>query len=122
MGLFSKKKKPMNDMMAQMSASIFPKGEKDINAVTDEILLILHNKINRKEATNIALKSVFISRMSKEFDIERLKAHLAGYCLQYFNDDQVKKLHDYLTALSAAMMIHRRTPSEVRRDGDAYVW
>jgi hypothetical protein len=112
----------MNDMMAQMSASIFPKGEKDINAVTDEILLILHNKINRKEATNIALKSVFISRMSKEFDIERLKAHLAGYCLQYFNDDQVKKLHDYLTALSAAMMIHRRTPSEVRRDGDAYVW
>lgn len=122
MGLFSKKKKPMNDMMAQMSASIFPKGEKDINAVTDEIILILQNKINRKEATNIALKSVFISRMSKEFDVERLKAHLAGYCLQYFNDDQVKKLHDYLTALSAAMMTHRRTPSEVRRDGDAYVW
>lgn len=122
MGLFSKKKQPMNDMMAQMSASIFPKGEKDINAVTDEILLILQNKINRKEATNIALKSVFISRLSKEFDVERLKAHLAGYCLQYFNDAQVKKLHDYLVALSAAMMIHRRTPSEVSRDGDAYVW
>lgn len=125
MGLFDflkPKKNPMDEVYQKMMNSTFPKGDKDINAATDELLHILNNKVGREEAKGIVLKSVAISRISKEFSKERLKQHLAGYCLHHFNDSQVEKFHSYLTALSAAMMIHQRTPSEVRREGEAYVW
>jgi hypothetical protein len=36
-----------------MSASFFPKGQKDMDAVTDELLRILNNKISRDEAQGI---------------------------------------------------------------------
>ena len=125
MGLFDflkPKKNPMEELFEKMSNSTFPKGDKDINAATNELLYILNNKISNEEAKGIVLKSVAISRISKEFTKERLKRHLAGYCLQHFNESQVEKYHGYLTALAAAMMIHQRTPSEVRREGDGYVW
>jgi hypothetical protein len=124
MGLFDflkPKKDVMKDVMAQMSASFFPKGEKDINAVTDAVLHILSNKISREEAKNIALKSVGISRISKEFSKERLKAHLAGYCLQHFNDKQVETFHGYLSLLTIGSMMFGKTPSEIVRDGDTWV-
>jgi hypothetical protein len=124
MGLFDflkPKKNELNDMMAQMSASFFPKGEKDINAVTDAVLHILNNKISRDEAKNIALKSVAISRISKAFSKERLKAHLAGYCLQHFNDKQVETFHGYLILLTTGIMMFRKTPSEIVRDGDTWL-
>jgi len=124
MGLFDflkPKKNELNDMMAQMSASFFPKGEKDMNAVTDAVLHILNNKISRDEAKNIALKSVAISRISKEFSKERLKAHLAGYCLQHFNDKQVETFHGYLSLLTIGSMMFRKTPSEIVREGDTWV-
>ena len=70
------KPSPMNDMLAQMHAKIFPKGQKDMDAVTDALLYILDNKISRSEAQNIAVKSTAISRISKEFSKERLKQHL----------------------------------------------
>lgn len=63
----------MNDMLAQMHAKIFPKGQKDMDAVTDALLYILNDKISRSEAQNIAVKSTAISRISKEFSKERLK-------------------------------------------------
>ena len=125
MGLFDflkPKKNPMEEMMEKISNSIFPKGEKDIDAGTKELLHILNNKIDYDTAKSIFLKSAAISRISEKFDKERLKSHLAGYCIQHFSDEQVEKFHGYLTALSAAMMIHRRTPSEVRREGDKHVW
>ncbi|GEM_PF-1441217 len=125
MGLFDflkPKKNPMEEMMEKISNSIFPKGEKDIDAGTKELLYILNYKIDYDTAKSIFLRSAVISRISEKFDKERLKTHLAGYCLQHFSDEQVEKFHEYLIALSAAMMIHRRTPSEVRREGDTYVW
>ena len=57
------KPSPMNDMLAQMHAKIFPKGQKDMDAVTDALLYILDNKISRSEAQNIAVKSTAISRI-----------------------------------------------------------
>ena len=75
MGLFDffkPKKSELNVMLDQMRAEIFPKGEKDINAVTDALLYILNNKISRDEARNIAVKSVAISKISKEFKKEDL--------------------------------------------------
>lgn len=124
MGLFDflkPKKDVMKDAMAQMSASFFPKGEKDINAVTDAVLHILNNKISREEAKGIALKSVAISRISKEFSKERLKAHLAGYCLQHFNDKQVETFQGYLSLLTIGNMMFGKTPSEIIHDGDTWV-
>lgn len=125
MGLFDflkQKKDPIEEMMEKISNSIFPKGEKDINAGTKELLYILNNKIDYDTAKLIFLRSAAISRISEKFDKERLKSHLAGYCIQHFNNEQVEKFYGYLTALSVAMMVQRRTPSEVRREGNVYVW
>lgn len=115
------KKNEMNDMLAQMHAKFFPKGQKDMDAVTDALLYILNNKISRSEAANIAVKSVAISRISKEFSKERLKQHLAGYCLQHFSDKQIETFHGYLAFLIVADMMFRKTPSELVREGDSWV-
>jgi hypothetical protein len=96
--------------------------KKDIDAGTKELLEILNNKIDYKTARSIFLKSASLSRITEKFDNERLKSHLSGYCLEYFDDNQVEKFHGYLVALATAMMVHRRTPSEVRREGNLYIW
>lgn len=116
------KKKEMNKTVTQIMNSIFPKGKKDINAGTDELLHILNHSINRDEARNIFIKSVSISRISKNFDKERLMEHLSDYCIQHFSQMQIKRFFNYLVALSAAMMMHGKTPSEVRRKGEIYIW
>jgi hypothetical protein len=74
------------------------------------------------EARNIFVKSVSISRVSSNFDKQRLVNHLKGYCLQHFNEKQLDKFFDYLTALTVAMKVHGSSPVEIKRDGDAYVW
>ena len=125
MGLFNfkkNKKTELNDNLAKMLNAFFPKGETDINAGTDEVLLILNNKINREEARNILVKSVAISRISEKFEKERLISQLKGYCIHHFNDAQIDKFFNYLTALAIAMKIHGSTPVEIKRDGDSYVW
>ena len=86
------------------------------------MLYILNNKIDSSIAENIFVKSSAISRIAKDFDKERLKLHLSGYCIQYFNDSQIDKYYNYLKTLSIAMLIDNRTPSEVRRVGENYVW
>lgn len=124
MGLFDflkPKKNEMNEMLAQMHAKFFPKGQKDVDAVTDAVLYILNDKISRSEAQNIAIKSVTISRITKEFSKGRLEQHLAGYCLQHFNDKQIETFHGYLAFLTVAAMMFRKTPSELVRQGDSWV-
>jgi hypothetical protein len=116
------KKIPLKERLDKMFDSMFPKGEKDVKAGTKELLCILNNKIDYGTARTIFLKSIAISRIAKEFDKERLKIHLTGYCIHHFNEAQIEKYYNYLVALSTAMLIHNRTPSEVRRVGDAYVW
>lgn len=108
-------------MIAEMDAKIFPKGEKDKNAVIDAVLHILNNKISRAEAKTIAMKSVMISRLTKEFSKERLREHLAGYCLHHFNDKQLETYHCYLAFLIIADVRFRKTPSEVLREGETWI-
>ena len=119
---FKPKKNETNEMFERMDASIFPKGDRDKNAATDELLRILNNKISKEEASQILTKAIFISRISQNFNKERLRVHLSGYCLQHFTEKQVEEFYHYLSALSAAKSIHNRTPSEVRRIGDGDVW
>ncbi len=120
--LFKSKKKPLNEFVESMTNSMFPKGKKDIQAGTNELLYILNNKIDYKTAESIFVRSAAISRISKDFDKERLRSHLSGYCIEHFDNSQIDKYYDYLTALSVAMIFNNRTPSEVRREGDMYMW
>lgn len=125
MGLFDflkPKKTELDNNLSQLLNAFFPKGETDINAGTDELLLILNNSINRREARNIFVKSVSMSRVASKFDKERLVNHLKGYSLQHFNESQLDKFFNYLTALTVAMSMHASSPVEIKRDGDAYVW
>ena len=93
---FKSKKKPGNELLESLTNSLFPKGIKDIQAGTNELLYILNNKIDSSIAENIFVKSSAISRIAKDFDKERLKLHLSGYCIQYFNDSQIDKYYNYL--------------------------
>ncbi len=120
--LFKKKKTPMEELYEKMSNMIFPKGPKDIDAGTAELLSILNHKVSEETAKSVFLKSAFISRIVENFDEDRLRSHLAGYALQHFNQRQLVQFYIYLVAISAAIIINGITPSEVRRDGDEYVW
>lgn len=125
MGLFDflkPKKDSLNDNLSQMLSTFFPKGETDINTGTDELLQILNNKIERKLARDIFVKSVSMSRISAKFDRERLVNHLRGYCLQHFNDEQIDRFLTYLNTLTMALAIHGSPPSQVKRKGDGYAW
>jgi len=106
----------------KMTDRAFPKGERDIEAGAKELLNILNNTIEPDFAKVIFVKSVAISRITDKFDKERLRDHLSLYCIKYFNDDQIEKFYEYLTVLTKAMIINGRTPSEVKREGDSYVW
>ena len=119
---FKPQKKPLNEFVESMTNSMFPKGKKDIQAGTNELLFILNNKIDYNTAEGIFVRSTALSRISKEFDRERLRSHLSGYCIEHFDNSQIDKYFDYLTALSFAMILNNRTPSEVRREGSIYVW
>jgi hypothetical protein len=100
------KPSPMNDMLAQMHAKIFPKGQKDMDAVTDALLYILNDKISRSEAQNIAVKSTAI---------------IFFPLLQHFNDKQIETFHGYLAFLIVADVMYRKTPSEVVRQGEGWI-
>ena len=128
MGLFDflkPKKNPTRKVLRNfhlMMKSTFPKGDKDINAAANELLYILDNRISQDEAQEIVRLSTGISRISRDFTKERLRQHLAGYCLHHFTDSQVEEFHRYLNDLTDAMMINGRSPSEVTREGDLYIW
>ncbi len=126
MGLFDflkPKQNKLNEQFERINNDIFPKGRRDIESAVNELLLILNNAIGKSEAEAIVMKSVFISRISENFDKERLRTHLAGYCIQHFNESQISNFFDYLAAIKFAKMIHNRTPSEVRRvEGGGYAW
>jgi hypothetical protein len=124
MGLFDflkPKKKEIDDNLSQILKSFFPKGETDINAGTNELLLICNNSIDNNEARNIFVKSVSI-RVASNFDKERIVNDLRGYCLQIFNEKHLDNFFDYLTALKVAMKIYCSSLVEIKRNGEGYVW
>jgi hypothetical protein len=127
MGFFDflkpKQNNQMNDTFARMEATWFPKGEKDIKYAVNELLFILNNKIDSSEAETIILKSIAISNISQEFNKDRLKLHLAGYCLNHFNDSQLEAFYNYLQACKVGRLMSQKTPSEITRIGDnGYAW
>ena len=124
MGLFDflkPKKSPLHEMMEKMNNSLFPKGQKDIDAATEELLQILNRKVSLKEAQTILMKSIAISAISSNFTEERLRQHLAGYCIQHFSGAQVKRFYEYLASIATAKMSNR-TPSEITRTATGYTW
>src|SRR5690606_3734876 len=113
------KKTELDDNLSQLLKAFFPKGETDINAGTNELLLILNNSIHQNEATNIFVKAVSMSRVTSNFHKERLIKHLSGCCVQQFNEQELDKFFNYLTAWTVAMKVHGSSPVEITRDVDA---
>lgn len=124
MGLFKffKPKKKEKTAIEQFQELLFPKGQIDVDAGTNELLRILNNKINRDEARSIFVKSYSLSKISEKFDTERLKAHLSGYCLHYFTDKQVDDFHGYLVSLMFAMAFSGKSPSQVDTSKDIIIF
>ena len=119
---FKPKKDPWKKIFQKMDEAAFPNGSKDIDAGANELLHILDNKIDYELARNIFKKSVGISMLAENFDKERLVGHLSGYCIKYFSSEQIDSFYKYLLALAAAMKFSRKSPSEVKRDGENYSW
>ncbi len=119
MGLFSKSSKKENPMQEIMS-KIFPKGKSDIITGTDELLNILDYTISKENAQNIFVKSMAISFLTREFDVERLKTHLDGYCKGVFSQDEIQRFYEYLIARKMALMMGGL---QVRKDEKGnYCW
>lgn len=103
MGLFDflKPNKPqknseLEDWTKKALKEIFPNGEIDINERTNSLLKILNNSIDRNTARTIVTRSssiCYTSNLRNAFDEERLKQHLSGYCLQYFNDNTLRQFY-----------------------------
>lgn len=118
---FKPKKNDLWDLVKQINNNCFPKGEKDIIAATEAVLHILNNSIDYAEARDIAVKTVSISRIAKDFTVDRLKLHLSGYCLHHFNDSQINVLYGYLTFLKVADQLFKKSSSDLIRNGDSWV-
>jgi hypothetical protein len=104
MGLFNffKKNKSvnnpeLNEILGKMTNAIFPNGQQDIDERTNALLRILNNKVDVQTAKTIVLKSSSIcytsSSRGNPFETERLRQHLAGYCLQYFDEKQLQDFY-----------------------------
>jgi hypothetical protein len=119
---FKPKHKELNISLQQMINAFFPHGEKDVETGTQELLHILNDTIDEKEARIIFIRSFSLCCISKKFDKARLKSHLKGYCIQHFNENQIEKFHGYLSALIFARVFRGKTPSEVIRKGNSYFW
>ena len=115
------KKTKLQGAIDDMLKDMFPKGKADIDAGTNELLYILNHKISRTEAQSIFIKSVSISRVAKSFDKERLRSHLAGYCLHYFNEQELEQYYNYINSLRMVAVMGV-TPADLRRMGDGYAW
>lgn len=100
--------------LAEMSKQIFPKGEKDVEAGTKELLVILSNKISSEAARETFMNSLSLSIISEKFDLERLKIHLSPYSLKYFTEDELKKFHEYLVFINFSMLMFNKSTADVK--------
>jgi hypothetical protein len=55
-----------------------------------------------------------------KFDLERLKLHLSGYCIQYFTDDKIERLYDYQISLLTASLLGKSPKDVVRSEYGCY--
>lgn len=131
MGLFDFLKLKKNEAVEAASAilkQVFPNGELDYKAGTNVVLEILNHKVSNDVARNIFIKSTSICRIvtakndeNNPFDIERLRVHLKGYCIEHFNEEQIEQLHGYQVSLLAASLFGI-SPKDVRKIGSGYAW
>jgi hypothetical protein len=98
-----KKKDKLQALLGEMNKAIFPNGQADIDAGTNELLNILNYKIDRETAQTIFMRSASICYTTTNmfnngegFTKERLKQHLAPYALQHFNSKTLSDFYKYL--------------------------
>lgn len=93
------KPKEQNSLDSKISSilkQLFPNGQKDIDERTNALLHILNNKVDAQTATTILIRSsslCYTTNLRNAFNIERLRQHLAGYCLHYFSDKALQEFY-----------------------------
>lgn len=125
---FKPKKNKALEAANAMLKQVFPNGELDFKAGTNEILEILNHKVPNDVARNIFIKSTMICRIvsskndeNSKFDVDRLRVHLSGYCIEHFNEDQIQKLHEYQVSLLAASLFGL-SPKDIIKTSSGYAW
>jgi hypothetical protein len=130
MGFFDflkpKKKEPLDEYAQAMMKLVFPAGEVDLLAGTNEVLDILNHSVSKEIARNILIKSTMICRIvtmkkdgDNKFDVDRLRMHLSTYCIEYFNESQIRRLHGYQVSMLTASLMGK-SPKDVKRSGENY--
>lgn len=120
--IFKKKQNPLEEMIARLNDQMYPKGKKDIIAGVNEVSAIIGGRASEETVRTIFLRANALANTAENFDEQRLELHLKGYAIEYFNAAKIKQLHNYLLALKSARVFSNRTPSEVTRNGDTYLW
>lgn len=115
---FDKNDENIDAKLDQVSNYLLPAGDKDKEAGVQEVLHLVNHQTDQELAEVIFLKSLFLSRFAGNFGKDGLKAHLSGYCLEYFNDNQIGNFHKYLTVLANAQMLYGSSPSHIKRTKD----
>jgi len=89
----------LREMTDKMLDDIFPDFQQDVKERSNTLLRILNNKVDEKTARTILLRSssiCYTTNLSGQFSIERLRQHLAGYCLQYFDEKSLQDFYIFL--------------------------
>lgn len=101
MGLFNffkRKKNPLEETTEKLFNEIFPGGKKDIELGAKVLQNLLGNKIDFTKAVQIYTRSAALAKTTDNFDLERLRTHLAGYSLQYFSQQELNSYYEFLFA------------------------
>lgn len=100
MGLLNFFRKPikteLQNTVDEIYKDLFPNGEKDLKTGIDFLLQLTSNKLSYKEARLIYIKSFSLSKISKDFSIERLTQHLNGQPIKYFSRKQIEEYFVFL--------------------------
>lgn len=90
------KKTELQNTVDEIYKDLFPNGEKDLKTGIDFLLQLTSNKLSYTEARLIYIKSFSLSKISKDFSIERLTQHLNGQPINYFSKKQIEEYFVFL--------------------------
>jgi hypothetical protein len=90
------KKTELQNTVDEIYKDLFPNGEKDLKTGIDFLLQLTSNKLSYKEARLIYIKSFSLSKISKDFSIERLTQHLNSQPIKCFSKKQIEEYFVFL--------------------------
>jgi len=103
MGLFDlfnkNNKRELQNSNNEIFNDLFPNGEEDVKLGANYLIEILKNKVSYNEARFIYIKSFSLSKISNNFDIQRLKQHLYS-TNQSFSEKQIQDFYVFIMKMN----------------------